>query len=53
MRDETLVSYTVRWSQPYAVSTAIGDLQAQLEESQLELSDFDEARQVIDRIRSK
>ncbi len=50
MRDEKLVSYTVRWSQPYL---AIGELQAQLEELQLELSDFNEARQVIDRIRSK
>jgi hypothetical protein len=53
MKDEKLVSYTVRWSQPYAVSTTVCDLQAQLEEFQLELSDFDEARQVIDRIRSK
>lgn len=53
MRDETLVSYTVRWAQPYAVSTTIGDLQEQLDEFQLELSDFNEARQVIDRIRSK
>lgn len=53
MRDEKLVSYTVRWSQPYAVDTTIRELQAQLEELQLELSNFDEAQQVIDRIRSK
>jgi len=53
MRDEKLVSYTVRWSQPYAVYTTICELQEQLDEFQLELSNFDEARQVIDRIRSK
>jgi len=53
MKDEKLVSYTVRWSQPYPVSTAMRELQEQLEEFLLEHSDFSESQQVLDRIRSK
>jgi len=53
MRDEKLVSYTVRWSQPYPVDTTIYELQETLEEFLLELSDFSESQQVLDRIRSK
>ena len=53
MRDDKLVSYTVRWSQPYPVDTPIHELQEQLEELLLELSDFSESRQVINQIRSK
>lgn len=53
MRDEKLVSYTVRWSQPYPVDTTVHELQEQLEEFLLELSDFSESQQVLDRIRSK
>jgi hypothetical protein len=53
MRDHKLVSYTVRWSQPYPVDTAMHELQEQLEEFLLEHSDLREARQVLDRIRSK
>ena len=53
MRDDKLVSYTVRWSQPYPVDTTIHELQEQLEELLLEHSDFSESQQVLDRIRSK
>lgn len=53
MRDEKLVSYTVRWSQSYPVDTTVHELQEQLEEFLLELSDFSESQQVLDRIRSK
>jgi len=53
MKDEKPVSYTVRWSQPYAVNSNRSDLQEQLEEFLLELSDFSESQQVLDRIRSK
>ena len=53
MRDEKLVSYTVRWSQPYLVDTTIYELQETLEEFLLEHSDFSESQQVLDRIRSK
>jgi hypothetical protein len=53
MRDDKLVSYTVRWSQPYPVDTTISELQEQLEEFLLELSDFSESQQVLDHIRSK
>jgi len=53
MRDEKLVAYTVRWSQPYPVDTTIRELQETLEEFLLEHSDFSESQQVLDRIRSK
>lgn len=53
MRDDKLVSYTMRWSQPYPVETTIHELQETLEEFLLELSDFSESQQVLDRIRSK
>jgi len=53
MNDYKLVSYTVRWSQPYPVEATICKLQEQLEESLIEHSDFSEAKQVLDRIRSK
>jgi hypothetical protein len=52
MNNHKLVSYTVRWSQPYAVDTTSYKLQ-QLAESLVERSDLREARQVLDRIRSK
>ena len=47
------VSYTVRWTQPYPVNAIICELQEQLEELLVKHSDFSEARQVLDRIRSK
>jgi len=53
MRDDKLVSYVVRWSQPYPLDTTICELQEQLEEFLLELSDFSESQQVLDHIRSK
>jgi hypothetical protein len=52
MNNHKLVSYTVRWSQPYAVDATSYKLQ-QLAESLVERSDLREARQVLDRIRSK
>ena len=53
MNDYKLVSYTVRWSQPYPVDVTIYKLQEQLEEFLVKCSDLSEARQVLDRIRSK
>ena len=53
MKDDKLVSYTVSWTQPYPVEVTIHELQEQLEELLLELSDFSESQQVLDRIRSK
>ena len=46
-------SYTVRWAQLYPVDAIIYELQEQLEESLVEHSDLDEARQVLDRIKGK
>ena len=52
MKDHKLVSYTVRWTmQP--VDTADSELREKINEFLLEHSDFSEARQVLDRIRSK
>ena len=53
MNDYKLIAYTVRWSQPYPVYATIYKLQPQPEESLVERSDLSEARQVLDRIRSK
>jgi hypothetical protein len=47
------VSYTVQWSQPYPMDAIVCKLQEQLEEFQVKHSDLGEARQVLDRIRSK
>jgi hypothetical protein len=53
MDNYKLVSYTVQWSQPYSMEATMCKLQEQLEESLIEHSDLSEARQVLDRIRSK
>jgi predicted negative regulator of RcsB-dependent stress response len=53
MNQHKLVSYTVRWSQSYAVDETIYKLQQQLAESLVEQNELREARQVLDRIRSK
>ena len=53
MNNYKSASYTVRWTQPYPVDITICKLQEQLVEFLLERSDLNEARQVLDRIRSK
>jgi hypothetical protein len=47
-----MISYTIKWQQPYSLTHITIDMLHILVETLLEKSSYAEARQVIDRIRS-